>query len=72
MKTVIKILAGLILAFGLLQLVDLGFHLMNQPDTFVFNLGVVVLIGIFILLGFLGLYLMNVIKPEEEEEENEL
>jgi hypothetical protein len=75
MKTVIKVLAGLLLAFGLVQLTDLGFYLMSQPDTFVFNLGIVVLAIVFIAFGYLGLYLMKVLKPEEEvkeKEENEL
>lgn len=66
MKTVIKVLAGLLLAFGLVQLTDLGFYLMNQPDTFVFNLGVAVLAAVFVAFGYLGLYLMKVLKPEEE------
>lgn len=68
MKTVIKVLTGLLLAFGLVQLTDLGFYLMNQPDTFVFNLGIVVLATVFVAFGYLGLYLMKVLKPEQVEE----
>ena len=67
MKTVIKILAGFLVGFGLVQLTDLGFYLMNQPDTFVFNLGIVVLAIVGIAFAYLGLYLMKVLKPEEEE-----
>ena len=66
MKTVIKVLAGLLLAFGLVQLTDLAFYLMNQPDTFVFNIGLVVFAIVFIAFGYLGLYLMKVLKPEEK------
>ncbi len=69
MKTVIKILTGLLIAFGLVQLTDLGFYLMNQPDTFVFNLGIVVLAVVGIAFAYLGLYLMNVLKPEEKVRE---
>lgn len=69
MKTVIKILAGLLLAFGLVQLTDLAFYLMNQSDTFVFNIGLVVFAIVFIAFGYLGLYLMKVLKPEEEVKE---
>ena len=69
MKTVIKVLAGLLLAFGLVQLTDLAFYLMNQPDTFVFNIGLVVFAIVFIAFGYLGLYLMKVLKPEQVEEE---
>lgn len=71
MKTVIKILAGLLLAFGLVQLTDLGFYLMNQPDTFVFNLGIVVLAIVGVAFAYLGLYLMKVVKPEKEEVKQE-
>lgn len=67
MKTVIKVLAGLLIAFGLVQLTDLAFHLMNQPDTFVFNIGLVVFAIVFVAFGYLGLYLMKVLKPEKEE-----
>lgn len=69
MKTVIKILAGLIIAFGLVQLTDLGLYLMNRPDSYLFNLGIVVLAIVGVAFAFLGLYLMKVIKPEEEVKE---
>ena len=58
-------------AFVLIQLVDLGFYLMNQSDTFVFNLGVAGLTAVFVALGYLGLYLMKVVKPEKEEVKQE-
>jgi hypothetical protein len=69
MKTVIKILAGLILAFGLMQLMDLGLYLMNRPDSYLFNLGIVVLAIVGVAFAFLGLYLLKVLKPEEESTE---
>ena len=69
MKTVIKVLAGLIIAFGLVQLTDLGLYLMNRPDSYLFNLGIVVLAIVGVAFAFLGLYLMKVIKPEEEVKE---
>lgn len=69
MKTVIKILAGFLVGFGLVQLTDLGFYLMNQPDTFVFNLGIVVLAIVGVAFAYLGLYLMRVLKPEKEVKE---
>lgn len=71
MKTVIKVLVGFFTAFALIQLIDLGFYLMNQSDTFVFNLGVAVLAAVFVALGYLGLYLMKVVKPEKEEVKQE-
>jgi hypothetical protein len=69
MKTVIKILAGLIIAFGLVQLTDLGLYLMNRPDSYLFNLGIVMLAIVGVAFAFLGLYLMKVIKPKEEVKE---
>ena len=71
MKTVIKVLVGFFTAFVLIQLIDLGFYLMNQSDTFVFNLGVAVLAAVFVALGYLGLYLMKVVKPGKEEVKQE-
>jgi hypothetical membrane protein len=69
MKTVIKILAGLIIGFGLIQLTDLGLYLMNRPDSYLFNLGIVVLAIVGVAFAFLGLYLMKIIKPDEEVKE---
>jgi len=69
MKTFIKVLAGLILGFGLVQLTDLGLYLMNRSDSYLFNLGIVVLAIVGVAFAFLGLYLMKIIKPEEEVRE---
>ena len=69
MKTVIKILAGLILGFGLIQLTDLALYLMNRSDSYLFNLGLIMFVVILVAFGFLGLYLMKIIKPEEEVKE---
>ncbi len=69
MKTVIKVLVGLFLGLGLVQLVDLGMYLLNRPDSYLFNLGVLVLLIVFVAFGFLGLYIMKIIKPEEEVKE---
>jgi hypothetical protein len=67
MKTVIKVLVGLFLGLGLIQLVDLSFYLMNQSDTYLFNIGIVLFGIIFVAFGYLGLYLLKIIKPEKEE-----
>ena len=69
MKTVIKVLAGLILGFGLVQLTDLGLYLMNRSDSYLFNLGIVILAIVGVAFAFLGLHLMKILKPEEVEEE---
>jgi hypothetical protein len=70
-KIVIKILVGLFLGLGLIQLVDLSFYLMNQRDTYLFNIGIVLFGIIFVAFGYLGLYLMKIIKPEEKEVKQE-
>lgn len=69
MKTVIKVLVGFFLGLGLVQLVDLGMYLLNRPDSYLFNLGVLVLLIVFVAFGFLGLYIMKIIKPEEQVKE---
>lgn len=69
MKTVIKVLAGLIVGFGLVQLTDLALYLMNRSDSYLFNIGLIMFAAIFVAFGFLGLQLLKVIKPEEVEEE---
>jgi hypothetical protein len=69
MKTVIKVLVGFFLGLGLVQLVDLGMYLLNRPDSYLFNLGVLILGIVFVAFGFLGLYIMKIIKPEEEVKE---
>lgn len=71
MKTVIKVLVGLFLGLGLIQLVDLSFYLMNQRDTYLFNIGILLFGVIFVAFGYLGLYLMKIIKPEKEEVKQE-
>lgn len=71
MKTVIKVLVGLFLGLGLIQLIDLSFYLMNQRDTYLFNIGIVLFGIIFVAFGYLGLYLIKIIKPEKEEVKQE-
>ena len=65
MKVVVKILAIFLLVAGLAQLVDLSFYLMNQPDTYLFNLGLISFAATFVAFGFLGLYATKWITPED-------
>jgi phage shock protein PspC (stress-responsive transcriptional regulator) len=68
MKTVIQILVVLFLGLGLVQLVDLGLYLMNRPDSYLFNLGVVILAAMGVSFAFLLLYVIKIIKPENKKE----
>lgn len=69
MKTVIKFLVIAFLGLGLMQLADLAFYLMNRSDGYLFNLGLILFAAIFVAFGFLGLYMMKILKPEEVKEE---
>ena len=69
MKTVIKFLVIAFLGLVLMQLADLAFYLMNRSDGYLFNLGLILFAVIFVAFGFLGLYMLKVIKPEEEVKE---
>jgi|LauGreDrversion4_2_1035121.scaffolds.fasta_scaffold2141405_2 hypothetical protein len=71
MKTVIKVLVGLFLILGLVQLVDLGLYLMNRPDSYLFNLGVLILAAMGVVVAFLLLYIARIIKPDVKEEINQ-
>jgi len=71
MKTVIKVLVGLFLILGLVQLVDLGLYLMNRPDSYLFNLGVLILAVMGVVVAFLLLYIARIIKPDVKEEINQ-
>ena len=71
MKTVIKVLVGLFIVLGLVQLVDLGLYLMNRPDSYLFNLGVLILATMGVVVAFLLLYIARIIKPDVKEEINQ-
>jgi hypothetical membrane protein len=58
----------LFLGLGLVQLVDLGLYLMNRPDSYLFNLGVVILAAMGVSFAFLLLYVIKMIKPENKKE----
>ena len=70
MKTVIKVLVALFLGLGLAQLVDLAFYLMNQSDSYLFNIGIILFGIMLIAFGYLGLYLVNLLDSKEEVKQN--
>jgi heme/copper-type cytochrome/quinol oxidase subunit 4 len=70
MKTIIKVLVALFLGLGLAQLADLAFYLMNQSDSYLFNIGIILFGIILIAFGYLGLYLVNVLDSKEGVKQN--
>ena len=53
MKKIAIVIGVLLVMIGLVETIDLSFYLMNRPDTYLFNLGLV-LFGLQ-LLGFAAL-----------------
>jgi membrane-bound ClpP family serine protease len=72
MKKVIPLVGIVLMVAGLTELLDLTFYLMNQSDTFVFNLGLISLACIFIAFGFLGMYTYKYLSTFKEEEKEEI
>jgi hypothetical protein len=66
MKKVIEVLALILLAIGLAELLDLSFYLMNQSDTYLFDLGLVAFGITFVAFGYLGVYAVKLLKPNLE------
>ena len=68
MKTVTKLVLIAFVIAGLVQLMDLSFYLLNQPDTYLFNIGIILFLLIFISFGYLGICTMDILKPKQKEE----
>ena len=72
----IAIVIGLLIVFiGLIQMVDLSFYLLNRPDTYLFNLGLILfglqLLGFAALGGYiydLGMKWKDEVPTEEPED----
>lgn len=79
MKKIAIVIGLVIVLIGLIQMVDLSFYLLNRPDTYLFNLGLVLfglqLLGFAALGGYiydLGMKWKNEVPTEEPEEVLEL
>lgn len=68
MKKIIKVLSLIFIGFGLVQLIDLSFYLMNRSDGYLFNLGVLTFGVIFVVFILLGVKLLEIVNPEVKEE----
>jgi uncharacterized membrane protein YjfL (UPF0719 family) len=44
---------------------------MNRPDSYLFNLGVLILAAMGVVVAFLLLYIARIIKPDVKEEINQ-
>ena len=69
-KKFINMLVLLILTLGLIQLGDLSFYLMNQPDTYIFNIGLIAFILLIVSFIYIVLYLVKVFNSEEDNQIN--
>jgi hypothetical protein len=71
MKKVIEVLALILVAIGLAELLDLSFYLMNQSDTYLFDLGIISFAITFIAFGYLGVYAVKLLNPKLETQINQ-
>lgn len=72
MKALIKVLVLILIGLGLAQLIDLSFYLMNQSDTYLFNLGLISFAATFIAFGFWGVYSIKwIIEKEDKQNKKE-
>jgi hypothetical protein len=69
MKKIAIVIGVLLVIIGLVETIDLSFYLMNRPDTYLFNLGLV-LFGLQ-LLGFaaIGSLMYDLISRWSKNEE---
>ena len=69
MKKIAIVIGVLLVMIGLVETIDLSFYLMNRPDTYLFNLGLV-LFGLQ-LLGFaaIGGFMYDLVSKWSKDEE---
>jgi hypothetical protein len=72
MKKIAIVIGILLVTIGLVETIDLSFYLMNRPDTYLFNLGLV-LFGLQ-LLGFaaIGGFMYDLVSRWSKDEEPEV
>lgn len=71
MKEVFKVLAIFFAVIVLSQILDFSFFLMNQSDTYAFNIGIVVFAITLITMGYVVYIVTKIIKPKVKEEINQ-
>ena len=72
MKKIAIVIGILLVTIGLVETIDLSFYLMNRPDTYLFNLGLV-LFGLQ-LLGFaaIGSFMYDLLSRWSKDKEPEI
>jgi hypothetical protein len=72
MKKIAIVIGILLVTIGLVETIDLSFYLMNRPDTYLFNLGLV-LFGLQ-LLGFaaIGGFMYDLVSRWSKDKETEI
>jgi hypothetical protein len=72
MKKIAIVIGVLLVMIGLVETIDLSFYLMNRPDTYLFNLGLV-LFGLQ-LLGFaaIGGFMYDLVSRWSKDKEPEI
>lgn len=72
MKKIAIVIGILLVIIGLVETIDLSFYLMNRPDTYLFNLGLV-LFGLQ-LLGFaaIGGLIYDLVSKWSKNKESEV
>jgi hypothetical protein len=72
MKKIAIVIGVLLVMIGLVETIDLSFYLMNRPDTYLFNLGLV-LFGLQ-LLGFaaIGGFMYDLLSRWSKDKEPEI
>ena len=72
MKKIAIVIGVLLVMIGLVETIDLSFYLMNRPDTYLFNLGLV-LFGLQ-LLGFaaIGGFMYDLVSRWSKDKETEI
>ena len=67
-NTIIKVALTIFIVICLIQLIDAAFYLMNKPDTYLFNIGIFILICIFVAFSYITSYSIKFIKNNKKKD----
>jgi hypothetical protein len=66
----VNFLISLIVGILIIEMLHLAFHLMNQPDSLLFYLGLLIVALESFFIGWFSIKLLNKFFPTEKNEEN--